>query len=241
MNALDDYFMEKEALFGGLGRMAQQAERSGPRIGEIAGNAAIQFGVAAALAGTAPVAAKVYGAITKRHNYNQMLHQNPDLMDIRDESDASARQFNNMYNSFHRLNPQFAGDPTVSGTYMRKMMAHPEGAGNVIVESLRGVPPSPFVETLRAGAGAGTKAFSTGIGERMKRRKEGVDPFAAQRQRVEGMGLEARERELHGKLNPPQPSSSQAWQDQMRQNIEDANLEMKHQDVVTRAHRRGLF
>lgn len=165
---LDEYFMEKEAV-GGFGGFAQKAgraaDRAAPTLGELARNSAVQFGVAAALSATAPVAAKVYNAVTKRHSYNRMLEQNPDLRDMRNESPDSARQFNNMYNSLHSMNPDFARDPTVSGSYMRQMMAHPEGAGKVIVESLRGKPSSPFGEPFRAGAQAGIKSFGKGFGK----------------------------------------------------------------------------
>lgn len=191
MNALDEYFMEKDAFWGALGKAA---DRAAPTMGDIAKNTAVQFGVAAGMAAAAPVAAKVYNAVTKRHSYNQMLEQNPDLADARAED---PKQFNNMYNSFHRLNPEFARDPTVSGTYMRQMVAHPEGAGKVIVESLRGREGMgrPFGDVMRAGQQAGQKAFSGTFSEQLKPQPE-PDPFGPQKQRVEQLGLQIKEHEL---------------------------------------------
>jgi len=219
---VDEYLMEKTALFG----------ISASKAKELAGSTAIQFGVGAAIAAAPAVAQKVMGAITKRHNFNQMLGQNPDLAEARADD---PKTFNNFYNSFHRLNPEFASDPTVSGTYMRQMMAHPEGAGKVIVESLRGREGfgTPFGDALRSGASTAAKSFPGAFTDARKPE----DPFAVQRQRVEGLGLQAKERDLDRTLSPP-PTS---YQDQLRKNLDDMKLEMEHQDVMTRAYQRGMF
>lgn len=153
-NPLDDYFKEKTAFFGS-GNKGQL----GKTFGDIAGSTAVQFGVAAGLTAIGPVAQKITSAVTKRRSYSNMLEQNPDLQDFREDN---PKQFNNMYNSFHRINPEFASDPIVSGTYMRQMAAHPEGAGKVIVESLKGREGlgSPFGDALRSGSNAASKGFS---------------------------------------------------------------------------------
>lgn len=181
---LDQYLMEKTALFGISGEKAR----------ELAGSTAVQLGVAAGLAAAPAVAQKVMNAVTKRHSYNQMLDQNPDLSEARDDN---PQQFNNFYNSFHRLNPEFARDPVVSGTYMRQMMAHPEGAGKVIVESLKGREgfSSPGFDAMRQGASAAAKSFPSAYGQAAAP----GNPFAAQEQRIKGMELNQKERDLSQK------------------------------------------
>ena len=181
-NPVDEYFLEKEAF--GLS----------PKLRDVAQSSAVQFGVGAALMAAPAAAQKIYQAATKRHNYNMMLEQNPELVGARAENPT---QFNNYYNSLHRLNPTFAADPIVGGTYMRQMMNNPEAAGKVIVESMRAFPtPSTptFGEAWRTGAGAAAKSFGKGL-----ERPDEQDPFAAQEQRVRGLGLDVKEHELSQK------------------------------------------
>lgn len=149
-NPLDDYLMEKEAAPRPRGDMMQRV-----------GDAALSFGVGSALMAAPAVGQKIMNAVTKRRDYNNMMDQNPELADAKAES---PQQFNNFYNSLHRQNPTFAKDPVISGTYMNQMMAHPVGAGKVIVESMGAAGKAPrsgmpslgdaWTSGARAGAGA---------------------------------------------------------------------------------------
>jgi len=156
-NPVDDYFIEKDAFLG----------MSAGKLKDVASSSAVQFGVGAAMMAAPAVAEKIYNAATKRHSYNQMLQQNPELSYARDEN---PEQFNNFYNSLYRMNPQFAKDPVVAGAYMNQMAANPATAGRVVVESMRGVATSlpTFGEAWRSGAQAGTKAFGKGVDDATK-------------------------------------------------------------------------
>ena len=148
---LDDYLLEKQAK--GPGKT---------RFGRVAGDAAIHFGVAAAMMAAPAAVSKIMHAVNKRRNYSEMLEQNPGLGELREQD---TQTFNNFYNSFHRLNPEFATNPTVSGAYMSKMMSSPEAAGQILVESLKSRPQNTmptFGDAWRSGAGAGSKELSRG-------------------------------------------------------------------------------
>lgn len=156
------------------------------------GDAAIQTGVGLAVAGLPIAATKIYQAATKNRNFNKMLEHNEDLHAMREQN---PKGFNTFYNSLHRMNPEFAADPVVSGTYMRQMLGNPAGAGKTLVEA-RGE---------RAGSGPLQDVFSKmapGVGKSMTESKE-QDPLADQRKRVQGLELEAKERDLASRLSQP--------------------------------------
>jgi hypothetical protein len=114
-------------------------------LGQAAGAAAIAGGVA--LAGTA--AQKIFGAITKKRDFDMMMHYAPDL---REEQSRNPDLFNRQYSSLRSLNPQFAGDPIIASTYMRRMSMTPESAGSMLVESLgHQQKPKPEPAWLQAG------------------------------------------------------------------------------------------
>lgn len=184
-NPLDAYFMEKDAL--GF------SPATAGKMKDIASSSLVQFGVGAAIMAAPAVAEKIYNAATKRHSYNQMLQQNPELSYARDEN---PEQFNNFYNSLYRMNPQFARDPVVAGAYMNQMAANPATAGRVVVESTRGVSTSlpSFGDAWRSGAQAGTKAFGKEYDELTHPKNDGA--FAEQERRIKGMELQQKERDL---------------------------------------------
>jgi hypothetical protein len=125
-NPVDEYL--KKYAAEGFGEMAKSV---GQRAALLAG------AIGLASAGT-----QVYRAITKKQDYNAMLEAHPDLAERRDQDPAT---FNRFYNALRSLNPQFAAEPVVAGTYMRRMLEAPEAAGGTLVESLqssKGIGPS---------------------------------------------------------------------------------------------------
>lgn len=92
---------------------------------------------AAAVVPLAGVVQKAITAIRKRHDFKQLMEVNPDLQQ---KAQQDPKQFNQLYNSLRSMNPHFAKDPVVAGTYMRRMSEFPDTAGQVIVESLSGLP-----------------------------------------------------------------------------------------------------
>jgi hypothetical protein len=88
----------------------------------------------AAAVGLATAAAKIYQAANKSREFSEMMEVNPDLQEYQEQD---PRKFNAHYNSLRRLNPGFAADPVISGTYMRRMSSSPQAAGTFLVESLQ--------------------------------------------------------------------------------------------------------
>lgn len=143
-NPLDEYLelrQEKTAGPGGtfLREMAQGANPAsafgGAEVGKLLTQTAVVGGVGALIG----AARKAYSAATKTRDYKMMLEVNPDL------SEAQAgdpKMFNQLYSSLRSLNPTFASDPVVAGSYMRKMTEFPHNAGPILVETL-GYAPKP--------------------------------------------------------------------------------------------------
>lgn len=127
---LDEYFMAKESGFWSGLRAPFQAES----LGRTVGGAALTAGIAAAGAATVPAGKALFGAITKQHDYNQMMENNPDLHDIKS---MNPTMFNQMYTSLRGANIRFARDPLVAGAYMRRMGNNPEAAGMILAESMK--------------------------------------------------------------------------------------------------------
>ena len=159
-NPLDDYLtgrgdMEKqaasvpvpwgEAFKTGLKTMAG----GGPVAKAVGGGAMFAGGM-----GIASAVGRTIAAITKKHDFNGMLEANPDLKDARNSNPI---QFNRHYSSFRNLNPRFAGDPVVAGTYMRTMSEYPESAGKTIVESLKDAPREQAAVEIPMGDKGGPK------------------------------------------------------------------------------------
>lgn len=145
-NPVDDYLevTEKKAFLEGAARGARRAFSP-----EGLGMLAVQsLGVAGAGA-LIESARKTYMAATKNQHFKKMLEVNPDLGEAQQQD---PKMFNQYYNSLRSLNPQFAADPVVAGSFMRKMTEFPTNAGNILVDSLQKRP-----------ADGGLKDFSTGL------------------------------------------------------------------------------
>jgi hypothetical protein len=132
-----EFGSEKKAGFlDAIGRGARGAFG-----GEEIGRLAVQTGAVAGVGVLASAARKAYSAATKSMDYKAMLDMNPDLAE---HAAANPKQFNQYYSSLRQLNPTFAADPVVSGSYLRKMCEFPSGAGNYLVEATGQVPrPNP--------------------------------------------------------------------------------------------------
>jgi hypothetical protein len=84
--------------------------------------------------GLAMAASQVYRAITKKRDFNAMMAANPDLQDDLDRDPAL---FHRQYNALRSMQPRFAAEPIVAGTYMKRMSTSPEAAGGFLVEALQ--------------------------------------------------------------------------------------------------------
>lgn len=137
MDPIDQYLSVKEAGVGGFARdFASGAAESAFNPKTLGGAAGVaMIGAAGTALGAA--ATHAYRAITKQRDFKAMLSHNADLVD---EHANNPQQFNQMYSSFRAMNPQFAADPIVAGTYMRQMAMSPSTAGHAIVSSLKDAP-----------------------------------------------------------------------------------------------------
>lgn len=123
-NPVDEFLaMKKEANLGQLGKM----------VGGEVGKGMLQAAGGAMIVGLAGAAMKAFQAAKKRRSFQGMMEHNPDLQEFQRED---PQRFNAHYNSLHGMNPEFAQDPIVSGTYMRQMSLSPQTAGTTIVQSL---------------------------------------------------------------------------------------------------------
>lgn len=124
MNPVDDYLMAKTAI----GRVGS----------DIAKGLAVSLGGAMLLGAGGPAAQKIWGAITRRGDFKEMMSVNPDLREVQQED---PRFFNHAYSSLRRVNPTFGRDPIVAGSYMKKMMANRDAAGLILAESVKAPEP----------------------------------------------------------------------------------------------------
>lgn len=83
-------------------------------------------GIGLALAGDMYDAAR--RGITKTRDYKRMMAANPDL------KDKPAAEIQTIFSTLHRLNPDFAGDAYVAGSFVRD---HSEMASGVRLEGLK--------------------------------------------------------------------------------------------------------
>lgn len=91
-------------------------------------------GAATAAIGAGAVAAKaLMNAATKSRSFRQMLEHNQDLVE---HHQADPKRFNQMFTSLHTMNPAFAKDPIVAGTYMRQMVESPMNAGGILAQTV---------------------------------------------------------------------------------------------------------
>lgn len=86
--------------------------------GAAAVGGAVAGGIAFSLAGDMYDALK--RGITKGRNYRTMMRENPDLADL------PARNVQRTFSTLHRFNPEFASDPMVAGSYVRRQAQYAE-------------------------------------------------------------------------------------------------------------------
>jgi len=106
--------------------------------GETLGNVAAIGAGTAAIAGGGIVANKIRMAITKKRDFDAMLHHSPDLVHARN---ANPELFAQQYTSLRNVSPQFARDPLIAGTYMRNMSEFPGAAGTTLVNAAKAEAP----------------------------------------------------------------------------------------------------
>lgn len=154
-----------EKTAGAAGRFAQGMAQGAKRVldpselGRIGTQAAV-VGGAGLLIGAAQ---KTYLAITKKRDFDAMLKHNPDLAE---HQEANPQMFNQHYSSLRSMNPMFAKDPVVAGSYMRQMSMNPGTAGKVLVESLNSLQKGGPKNQMLSGISAMQGNANMGMAER---------------------------------------------------------------------------
>jgi hypothetical protein len=105
----DEIVDELDGIMKKAGMMGGAATQLGVNIGS---------GIAMALAGDMYNAMK--RGITKSTYYRNMLDANPDLKQM------DAKDVQNAFSTLHQFNPEFASNPHVAGSYVRKNAQFPE-------------------------------------------------------------------------------------------------------------------
>ncbi len=151
-NPLDDYIETREFVKqAGIGDFFRRAVKAPAFEPEQVGSLVKQVGMVAGAGMMMGAAKKLYMAATKSTHHRKMLEVNPDLVE---HQRAEPAQFNQHYSSLRNLNPQFARDPVVAGSYMRHMSEMPQNAGAILVDSMQKAP---------QGQGIGLKDLSAGL------------------------------------------------------------------------------
>lgn len=140
MNPVEEFLvMRKQGSDPGVFMsMAGDFPKTVGEAGKVVGKAGLYgLGLGAASAGLAGLglaAAKLYEAATKGRDFRKMLEANPEL---HEHQQRNPEEFNLMYSALRTMNPDFAAEPLVAGTYMQKMIESPrETRGMVAVEAL---------------------------------------------------------------------------------------------------------
>jgi len=141
-----DLFLESKKtaapLSGMIGRFGRGAATTldPHNLGAIGGQAAI----VGALGGLTAGAAKLYSAVTKSSDFNNMLHHNPHL---REKLDAEPERFNQYFNSLRALKPEYTRDPVLAGHFINNMFE--VDAGSVLMNAVKEQqPPRPIAPII---------------------------------------------------------------------------------------------
>lgn len=151
MNPVDDFLQEKTAFFGSMRSAFGNAARQVPTA--IAGGLALG-GAGAVVGGVGVGASHLWNAATKAQDFRSMLTQNADLAEHHDQ-----KLVNQAFTTLRTFNPDFSKDPLVSGSFVRRIVDSPMGAGGIISEAIsaRGKGNAPISDMMMHGMEAGVK------------------------------------------------------------------------------------
>jgi len=126
-----DEFLELKKTAGFVDMAGRLGRNAGKNV--MIGGAMAAGGVG--IAGVTAAAGKMFNAITKKRDFDNMLEANPHLQ-VALERDPEG--FNNMFTSIRSMAPEFTRDPMVAGAFMNEAMeTQPESRGFTAVRALR--------------------------------------------------------------------------------------------------------
>jgi len=164
MNPVEECLeMRKQAQGGALGKAWQGIKGAfgAKELGEHAARTAVGVGVTAGMLSAIPAAQSVIGAINQRRNFSSMMESNPDLESVRGED---PKFFNQAFKSLRKANPDYASDPLIAGTMMRRMVDNREAAGGILAEAMRGrADPGLLQASMQRGVELGAKPYADSV------------------------------------------------------------------------------
>lgn len=154
-NPVEEFLMAKEAL----GPVGPFARRLGGKMLESGASGLAYAGMAAGVAGVAQAAQHLYNAATKKRDFDAMLLRNPHLLPFHQQDPEG---FGQMYTSLRAMNPEFARDPLVAGSYMWEAMERdPQTRGLTVIKARqdagRAPGPGPISNAFMGGYQSGSK------------------------------------------------------------------------------------
>lgn len=156
-NPVDEFLMAKEALGEGFAKSP-----FGKKLIEGGGLGLAFAGMGAGVAGITEAASKIYNAITKSRDFDNMMEANPHLEYYRERE---PQDFNRVFSSIRSMNPEFSKDPVVAGSIMfQAMESAPEQRGFSLAK-LRGDANPKKMGPLSDAAMSG---FRSGIGMKLE-------------------------------------------------------------------------
>lgn len=108
---------------GGRAGVSNGAYNVGKRLGETGLNTAVAAGGAAAVAGTAALANKLYDAATKTRDFKAMLEWDANLADRHANDPHDARHINMAFSTVRRINPEASRDPLLASAFVNHMLS----------------------------------------------------------------------------------------------------------------------
>jgi len=134
-NPVEEYFeLRKEGGYLGNVWKGLTSAGTGAQLGQDLRHGAMQTAMVVGSTLAIPAAQKVVGALRKRHDYNQMMDNDPELQGLKEDD---PKFFNQSYTSLRRANPSFGRDPLIAGAYMKKMVGNRDAAGLALAEAMQ--------------------------------------------------------------------------------------------------------
>lgn len=113
MKAAEEYPDLLEEAMTKMAGFSDLWQRSKPMLGQAAVSAGATVGGALALTVAGDMYSDIKGSLRKAKNYKSMMAENPDLAKM------PAKKVQGVFNTLNTLNPVYAADPLVSGSFVR--------------------------------------------------------------------------------------------------------------------------
>lgn len=159
-----DIFRAPKPAMSAVTPMASSLHNLGQTVGAGAAHALAGSAVLGGVAALSTAAGRMYDAVTKSHDMQQMLDAHEDL---RAKHQENPKEINMYFSSLRQMNPDFTKNPLIAGHFVRQMAEMGPGqAGAVLFQAgMQNIKkePNAIHEGIMSGASEGAKA-SIGAG-----------------------------------------------------------------------------